>query len=303
MPDTSTQLPHTVFVSHAHADNELCDRYVDALRKRGLDVWYDRTNMQIGHSLSADIETELRKRTAFVVMATPAALASQWVRSEIAAFRYLAAQDPTRLFVPVRAAACEMPLLWVDILWIDAESLSFDAAIDALAIALRAPTLATSAPSTAEVVRAPIEGLSTQATAENTANLVKYGEELYMSHRYAEALAADELVLKLEPTNVQAWIDKGYALGGLKRNAEALAIFDQALALDPRAAPAWVGKGWALHLLERDSEALALLERALTLDSTNAMAWHGKGIVLNALGRTKEADEALRHAEKLERKG
>jgi hypothetical protein len=27
-----------VFVSHEHADNELCDRYVTALRERGLDV-------------------------------------------------------------------------------------------------------------------------------------------------------------------------------------------------------------------------------------------------------------------------
>ncbi|MGH2515456.1 MAG: SUMF1/EgtB/PvdO family nonheme iron enzyme, partial [Ktedonobacterales bacterium] len=132
----ATATPHTIFVSHAHADNELCDRYVGALRRRGLDVWYDRTNLQTGHSLSSDIEAELRRRSAFVVIATPASLASQWVKSEIAAFRYLAANDPTRLFVPVRAAACEMPLLWMDILWVDALALGFDAAIDALAAAL-----------------------------------------------------------------------------------------------------------------------------------------------------------------------
>ncbi len=42
---------HTVFVSHAHADNALCDQYVTALRARGLDVWYDRTNMQDSHFL------------------------------------------------------------------------------------------------------------------------------------------------------------------------------------------------------------------------------------------------------------
>jgi hypothetical protein len=129
---------HTVFLSHAHADNLLCDRYVAALRERRLDVWYDRTNMQVGHSLSADIEAELQRRTAFVLIATPASLASAWVRTEVNGFRYLASQDPTRLFVPVRAVECEMPLLMRDVLWVDAVTDGFEAAIEAIAIALGA---------------------------------------------------------------------------------------------------------------------------------------------------------------------
>ena len=47
------------FVSHAHADNDLCDRYVAALRARGIDVWYDRDNAQSGYLLSEQIEQEL----------------------------------------------------------------------------------------------------------------------------------------------------------------------------------------------------------------------------------------------------
>ena len=85
-PPPTPRHPYTVFVSHAHADNTLCDSYVGALRARGLDVWYDRTNMQDGHMLSAEIEAELRARTAFVVLVTPASLASYWVRLEIGAF-------------------------------------------------------------------------------------------------------------------------------------------------------------------------------------------------------------------------
>jgi hypothetical protein len=46
----------TVFVSHAHADNALCDRYVSALRDRGFDVWYDRSDLQAGSHLSADLQ-------------------------------------------------------------------------------------------------------------------------------------------------------------------------------------------------------------------------------------------------------
>jgi TIR domain len=102
-----------VFISHAHADNALCDRYVAALRAQGVDVWYDRTNLQSGTALSAEIERELQARTAFVVVVllSPAAVASYWVRLEIDAYRALATRDSARLVVPVRIAPCEVPVL------------------------------------------------------------------------------------------------------------------------------------------------------------------------------------------------
>src|SRR6185437_1741075 len=111
---------HMVFLSHAHADNALCDRYVEALRARRLDVWYDRHNMQAGVSLSDDIERELHTRSAFVVMLTPASIASYWVKLEIGAFRDLASRDASRLMVPVRVGNCEVPLLLRGLKWIDA---------------------------------------------------------------------------------------------------------------------------------------------------------------------------------------
>jgi tetratricopeptide (TPR) repeat protein len=182
-----------VFVGHAHADNELCDRYVAALRARGLDVWYDRTNMQVGHSLSTDIEAELRQRTAFVVIATPASLASQWVRSEIAAFRSLAAHDPTRLFLPVRAAECEMPLLWADIRGIDAVSLDFDAAVDAMAVVLGAGAV----------------------TSASTPEPVEREEEL------REKLALIDDALAVTPMNANYWESRVTVLAKLGRYDEA----------------------------------------------------------------------------------
>jgi hypothetical protein len=179
-----------LFVCHAHADNELCDRYVADLRACGLDVWYDRTNMQVGHSLSTDSEAELRGRTAFVVIATPASLASQWVRSEIVAFRSLAAHDPARLFLPLRAQKCEMPLLWADILWIDAVNLGFDAAVDALAAALGATATAKQAESVGELMEHG-KGLMAQ-WKEDT------GKE-------AEAIPFFERATKLDPQSFDAW--------------------------------------------------------------------------------------------------
>ena len=124
------------FVSHAHADNELCDRYVAALRARGLDVWYDRHNIQGGQRLGKEIEGQLERRTALVVLLTPASASSYWVDMEVAAFRDLAAHDSARLLLPVRIADCSVPLLMRGLLWIDALALPFEQAIDAIAAAL-----------------------------------------------------------------------------------------------------------------------------------------------------------------------
>ena len=69
------------FISHAHANNELCDRYAAALRARGIDIWYDRNNAQAGHYLiGREIEQQLEQRTAFLLLMTQQALDSYWVQ-------------------------------------------------------------------------------------------------------------------------------------------------------------------------------------------------------------------------------
>ena len=74
------------FVSHAHVDNDACDRYVAALRARGIDTWYDRNNAQAGHFLGTDIQHELERRSVFVLLMTQAALDSFWVQVELQAY-------------------------------------------------------------------------------------------------------------------------------------------------------------------------------------------------------------------------
>lgn len=321
MPEMA-QPRRNVFVSHAHADNELCDRYVAALRKRGLDVWYDRTNLQAGHSLSADIEAELRRRTAFVVVATPASLASQWVRSEIAAFRHLAAQDPTRLFLPVRVAECEMPLLWIDILWIDAVSMGFEAAVDTMAVALGVQgvgDVTTPAPTTQPVKLAPYDPSPPETslpdhlidpddqpdrqptlTTGDVRDLLERarrreaGAKIELEH----AIPLFERATELYPRHADVWSELGeaYLLAG--REDAALAALNSALALDDRRRD-WQLKGTALYLLQRDEEALAAYERYLDFYPNNRGTWDMKAHLLQRLGRTREAEEAEQRANKL----
>lgn len=44
-------------MSHAHAENDLCRRYYDALTARGLDVWIDLRDIRKGRLLPREIQT------------------------------------------------------------------------------------------------------------------------------------------------------------------------------------------------------------------------------------------------------
>jgi hypothetical protein len=129
----------TIFVSHAHVDNELCDRFVAALRRMGFDVWYDRINLQVGQSLSRDIERELLARSTFLVLLTPASVSSYWVKLETYAYLNLVAHESARLLIPVRIAPVEVPLLLRGFTWIDGVGASVQATAERVAFALMEP--------------------------------------------------------------------------------------------------------------------------------------------------------------------
>jgi len=84
-------------------------------------------------------------------------------------------------------------------------------------------------------------------------------------------------------------MDKGYSLTELGKYAEAIAAYDRAIALQPAGSWAWARKGRTLRLLGRYPAALDAYDEALHLNPAYAWAWKGKGIVLERLGRTEEA--------------
>lgn len=126
---------HTAFISHAHADNALCDPYAAGLKKLGIDVWYDRTNMDASQLMSDTIARELERRTALIVMLTPNAIKSKWVKLEIGAFiSYWAKIDAEeRVIIPVLLTECEVPPILRAFKYVDATLLGQDDAIAAIA--------------------------------------------------------------------------------------------------------------------------------------------------------------------------
>lgn len=107
--------------------------------------------------------------------------------------------------------------------------------------------------------------------------------------RHAEALAGYERLLAIAPGDAEALNNRAVSLAALGRQAEALASCDAALALRPGYPAALNNRGGALAALGRWSEALASIERALALQPDDAAAWSGRGRVLQQAGRHEDA--------------
>ncbi|MFI5277794.1 MAG: toll/interleukin-1 receptor domain-containing protein, partial [Ktedonobacterales bacterium] len=272
-----------VFVSHTKDNSDFCHTVVEGLRGAGANVWYDEHNMGSGMLLDT-IEQEIRKRPVFVVILSPAALRSQWVRDECKAAYLRLKRDSTRIIQPVLAGALpdedEIPMYLQDFKRIEAPGLQPFPAAEATRRLLHTLALTPAGQAPAPIAPQP---------RESGDDLLERGKALIAQDRYTDALPLIERATQLLPDSFAAWANRGYLLSELKRHTDALVAYDRALALDPAYAAAWNNKGAALNGLGRHAEALVALDKALALDPNDVFAWRNKGIALNELGRYAEA--------------
>ena len=102
--------------------------------------------------------------------------------------------------------------------------------------------------------------------------------------------------IEINSRNVEAWSNKGTALGELSKHQEALAYFDKALEINPRDAVTLYNKGNALFHLGMQQDALACYDSALEMNPRDAAAWSNKGTALGNWGRYQEALECFNKA-------
>lgn len=72
-----------IFLSHSHDDNDWCDGFVEELRKYDVDIWYDHRSLELGDDWIDSIEKELADRDILLVIITPEAMDSTWVKREL----------------------------------------------------------------------------------------------------------------------------------------------------------------------------------------------------------------------------
>lgn len=105
------------------------------------------------------------------------------------------------------------------------------------------------------------------------------------------AIANYAKILLLEPNNVIALNDQGYARNEKGEFDEALIVLNKAIQLNPNLALAWINRGNAWLGKSEYDEAIANYNEAIRLDPNSAMAWVNRGLVRT---RRKEFNEAIK---------
>lgn len=107
----STRLTRRVFISHAYEDAELAQRLAAALRAAGRPIWIAPDDILPGEQWVEAIGRGLDISGLFVVLITPQAVQSSWVRYEV----NLAINLERRLrmeIVPLAVTDTETPITW-----------------------------------------------------------------------------------------------------------------------------------------------------------------------------------------------
>lgn len=119
-------------------------------------------------------------------------------------------------------------------------------------------------------------------------------ETLEMYNSWRRNLRQAEEDIAADPTDPEAWHEKGFAQWQLGRLEESVASYDRFLELESTDESAWANRGMVLHELHRYREALGSLDRAIELcrateDGEHYGTWHQKGLCLAALGERSAA--------------
>ena len=97
---------------------------------------------------------------------------------------------------------------------------------------------------------------------------------------YQEAVEAYDKIVRENPNNITAILDKANVLSKLQQHQQALLSYEQALKVNPDSHLAWLGKGNALFTLRQYDKALAAFDRALKLQPKSYLTWHNRASLL-----------------------
>ncbi|BDP41252.1 hypothetical protein DAETH_12210 [Deinococcus aetherius] len=101
-------------VSHTSIDKPFVEKLAHDLRSVGVNVWFDKWEIQVGQSITWKIEEGIRENEFLAIVLSPEALKSEWVKTEISA-AWVRQMAERRVFVlPILYRECEIPLFLAD---------------------------------------------------------------------------------------------------------------------------------------------------------------------------------------------
>ena len=120
-------------------------------------------------------------------------------------------------------------------------------------------------------------------------DLLEQAHELCELGEFNQAILIYDRILKKEPNNISALIDKGITLQRLEQNESSLECLKMALSIEPGNIDVLVSIGATLHAMKEFNAAIDYYDSALKIDENFPMALAYKGLALGELGNIDSA--------------
>ena len=98
-----------IFLSHSSKDKPAVFQLASDLVFSGFPVWLDRWEMEAGDSFVKEIFEGVDSSSFLIVALTPNAVASDWVKRELAAALEREQRQGKKFVLPVQLAPCDLP--------------------------------------------------------------------------------------------------------------------------------------------------------------------------------------------------
>jgi tetratricopeptide (TPR) repeat protein len=136
------------------------------------------------------------------------------------------------------------------------------------------------------------------AEADRAIRLDPTDYDAFLNRGYARSLkhevdkAIDDYTeaIRLNPKSANAYLERGMARAENQKYAQAVSDYSQAILLDQKYFWAYNNRGNAFHDLGQDDKAIADFDFAISLDPKNALVYNNRGVSLRT---TKKYDEAI----------
>ena len=120
-------------------------------------------------------------------------------------------------------------------------------------------------------------------------DLLEQAQELCELGEFNQAILIYDRILKKDPNNISALIDKGVTLQRLEQNESSLECLKIALSIEPGNIDALVSIGATLHAMKEFNTAIDYYDSALKIDENFPIALAYKGLALGELGNIDNA--------------
>ena len=133
--------------------------------------------------------------------------------------------------------------------------------------------------------------------SQNAKELLQQGIDAGIAGRLEEAESIFRQVIKIDPSNANAYNNLGTTLEKQGKLEEAIANYLQAIQLNPNYASAYNNRGYALHQQQgKLEEAITNYQQAIQLNPNYADAYNNLGVALSDKGKLEEAIASYQQA-------